>query len=422
MKVEITRNLLREIKAGKTAIDIADTKLPGFCIRVMPSGAIRYSIRYTDAYGKQVRHSLKKSFPAVNVSDARELARIELGKVAAGDSPAAERKAISKGKISLFDFIDRHYEPYLKSKSKNHAATVSRIKKSFAAFKDTPLIQIDALSIEQWRAGKIAAGLSPVTVNRDVGALRPLFSRAVEWKILAEHPLKSVKALKSTADPIIRYLSDAEELRLRAALDHREVRGRDARTRANAWRAARRYNLLPELDGTLFIDYLTPAVLLSINTGLRQGELIQMQWGDVDLDRRLLTIRGEYAKSGKTRHVPLNDEALSVLTQWKRQQGDSSLVFPSRDDKPIAEVKTAWRKLLADAEINQFRWHDMRHHFASRLVMAGVDLNTVRELLGHADLKMTLRYAHLAPEHKVAAVQKLVRIPLGTAGTKKVTK
>jgi len=83
-------------------------------------------------------------------------------------------------------------------------------------------------------------------------------------------------------------------------------------------------------------------------------------------------------------------------------------VFPAKNGRPFHNVRKAREGALSDAGITKFRWHDMRHHFASRLVMAGVNLNTVRELLGHADLRMTLRYAHLAPEHKAAAVEKLV--------------
>ena len=104
-----------------------------------------------------------------------------------------------------------------------------------------------------------------------------------------------------------------------------------------------------------------------------------------------------------SRHVPLNKEAVDVLARWQQQTSDAGRVFNVRD------VKTAWLALMKTAAIEGFNFHDTRHCFASRLVMAGVDLNTVRELLGHADLKMTLRYAHLAEEHKQSAVEKLVR-------------
>jgi integrase len=151
-------------------------------------------------------------------------------------------------------------------------------------------------------------------------------------------------------------------------------------------------------------------VLLALNTGLRRGELFRLRWRDVAIDRAMLTVRGEGAKSGQTRHVPLNAEAASVLAAWRHNAAaPPALVFPSVDpEKPLEDVKKGWGPVVRAAKIGPFRFHDLRHHFASRLVQAGVDLNTVRELLGHADIKMVLRYAHLAPETKAAAVAKLV--------------
>nr|WP_244276027.1 site-specific integrase [Enterovibrio norvegicus] len=102
--------------------------------------------------------------------------------------------------------------------------------------------------------------------------------------------------------------------------------------------------------------------------------------------------------------VHLNNEAYNALTNWREQNQTSRYLFEGKNGVPLKEVKKPWATVLDLAQIQGFNFHDLRHHFASKLVMAGVDLNTVRELLGHADLKMTLRYAHLAPEHKAAAV------------------
>jgi integrase len=103
----------------------------------------------------------------------------------------------------------------------------------------------------------------------------------------------------------------------------------------------------------------------------------------------------------------LNEGALSVLRDWQEQRKESELVFPSADGGRMDNISTSWEHLVKAAEIKNFRFHDLRHDFASKLVMSGVDLNTVRELLGHADIKMTLRYAHLAPEKLATAVSKL---------------
>lgn len=251
-------------------------------------------------------------------------------------------------------------------------------------------------------------GRSTETVNRDIATFKAAISKAVLWEFLEKHPLEKLKLLKKDRSSKIRFLSADEEQRLREAAIAREVKIKSDRDSANQWRKERGYDLLPDLNNIIFADHMRPMILLSINTGLRRGEVFSLKWENIDLERAMLTIEGAYAKSGKTRHVPLNTEALHTLKSWRLQTHNTILVFPSKNDEPFNNVKKTWAGILNLAKINNFRWHDLRHHFASRLVMAGVDLNTVRELLGHSEMTMTLRYAHLAPEHKANAVEKLV--------------
>jgi integrase len=141
-----------------------------------------------------------------------------------------------------------------------------------------------------------------------------------------------------------------------------------------------------------------------MNTGMRRGEILSLEWQNADLTNKNLTVISENAKSGKTRHIPLNTEAFETLKNWKKDSPSNGYVFTGQNGNPLLEIRKSWTTALEEAKISNFRFHDLRHHFASKLVMASVDLNTVRELLGHSDLTMTLRYAHLAPEHKAAAV------------------
>ena len=153
--------------------------------------------------------------------------------------------------------------------------------------------------------------------------------------------------------------------------------------------------------------------LVCLNTGARRNAVFSLLWRDVDLEGRKLILRVAVAKSTSAgdQYIPMNDTLYDTLSLWKSQCSSTApddFVFASPKTKgKFDNCRSAWDNLLKEADIQNFRWHDMRHDFASQLVMQGIDLNTVRELLGHADLKMTLRYAHLAPENKLQAIKVL---------------
>jgi site-specific recombinase XerD len=417
-RFKIDREFMRGIKATGKYQEFVDSAERGFVVKVTPAGSVAYTIRWTKPDGRQGRRVIGY-WPGEEPAAMRTRAKVELRDVdKRGDTTAdvlerRKRKGEAEkivGTPTLAAFITDRYADWLAANTRTSAATLARLRAAFPDLLPKPMGDITAWLIEKWRAARIKAGASAATVNRDLSALRGLFSRAVEWEVLADHPMRTIKAMQAPSGKV-RWLSDEEEERLVAALDAREARERAGRASANAWRAARRYDLLPELHEGDFVDYLKPAVLLSIHTGLRQGELLKLEWQNVDLARALLTVIDADAKSGKQRHIPLNATALAALKTWRSQQTAHDIVFASDAGGVRVDVKTAWKKLLEDAAIVKFRWHDMRHHFASRLVMKGIDLNTVRELLGHADLKMTLRYAHLAPDHLADAVAKLDRVP-----------
>ena len=396
----------KKAKAGEVPkpVEIRDRDLKGFLLRVQPSGRASYIVQL----GRGKRLTIGDA-AILTPAQARTKAKVALGAAADGRDPKAALKVEDGSTVPTLDaFLADTYGPWMAANRKTGATTVARMRAVFPELLDSSLDNITAWQMEKSRKAQLQAGRAVATVNRNLAVLKAALNKAVEWELIDRNPLVKVKPGRVDNAGIVRFLSADEEGRLRKALADRDARVCAGRESANAWRAARARDTMPAL-GT-YADHLTPMVLVSINTGVRRGELFNLAWQDVDLARGNLTVRGSGAKSGRTRHVPLNDEAARVLRTWHRQAGepDAGLVFPGKAGARLDTIKTAWSGLLKAAGISAFRWHDLRHTFASKLVMAGVDLNTVRELLGHGDLTMTLRYAHLAPAHKAAAVSRLV--------------
>jgi integrase len=203
----------------------------------------------------------------------------------------------------------------------------------------------------------------------------------------------------------VRFLHDDEEVRLREALTERDCDMRAKRAQMNRWLAARGQPLLPDYPEH-FVDHLEPIVLTLFGTGLRFGELTHMRWSAVDLRSRMLTVDGDNAKTGRTRYVPMPAEIMSIMSRWRSRHHVAlqDFAFPGKHGRPLVDIKTAWAALLRRARVENFRIHDLRHSYASRLVQRGVNLFLVQQLLGHTSPIMTQRYAHLGPNHLADAV------------------
>ena len=408
MQALIGNRLITSLKTDAKPYEIRDTKLKGFMVRLQPSGAMSYILEY--ARGKRVTLGATS---VLTPAQARDMATDILADVVKGGDPQADKKAAKVDTLKAY--LAHEYGPWVEAHRKDGKATLARLTACFVSeFGDKKLSELNAWIIEKWRSNRLKSGIRPATVNRDLTAIKAALSKAVEWRFIPAHPLADLKPSKVDHAGKVRFLSDDEEASLLQALNEREERKRTERDNGNQWRQARKKTALPSFTGQ-YADHLMPLVILALNTGMRRGELLTLAWADIDLPRALLTVNGDTAKSGKTRHIPLNTDATAALETWQQTTGQAQgLIFLNDEGKQLASVKTAFNRLLANAGIENFRFHDLRHTFASKLVMAGVDLNTVRELLGHSDIKMTLRYALLAPEHKALAVARLVK-PASTA-------
>ncbi|WP_025993721.1 site-specific integrase [Pseudomonas viridiflava] len=401
MKEKLTAKLLSGLQVTGREYEVHDTTITGLFVRITAAGAKSYVVTW--ARGR------KKTLGRVGILTLDQ-ARQEATQYLADARKHGEPLAVSQGRKgsalpSLRDFIDETYLPWFNAHHRGHDKTKHTLVNNFDSIMSRRIDSITGRDLEQIRTTWLQAGNKPSTVNRKMGSISGVFSRAVEWDYLEEHPMAKLSALKVDSKGKVRYLADDESKRLREALDARQEEARVERDSANKWRTDRGKPELASLRLIDFTDHLKPMVLVSLNTGMRRGELFGLKWPAVNFTTKTITVIGDNTKTLDTRHIPMNKEAIATLDAWRRQTTGMGYVFPGQSGERLDNAKSAWLNLLERAAITDFRWHDMRHDFASRLVMAGVPLNTVRELLGHADIKMTLRYAHLAPGTKAAAVE-----------------
>jgi site-specific recombinase XerD len=314
-------------------------------------------IRFIDSKGRFRREKAGSKGMAIDLYRKRKVEALEGKKL-----PERLRRA-----TVTFAEIARDALTY----SKVHKAATSyrcdagRMEVLLGWFREYPAESITAQDIErQFQKQKWA----PATPNRYRALLSLTYRLAIRNGKVKENPARLVPhRLEDNAR--IRFLYADEETALRKAIE------------------AKCPERLPEF-------------VLALNTGLRLSEQYGLPWENVSLPLRILTIRR--SKNGAMRHVPLNQAAVRALEALREQYPASELVC-----RGVKEPRRWFEPVLKNAKVSNFSWHCLRHTFASRLTMAGVDLRTVQELMGHKCIAMTVRYSHLAPKHTLAAVERL---------------
>lgn len=318
----------------------------------------RKEMWYIDYYvdGRRIRESMK----APNKRLAEQI--LSKRKVAVIEGKHLDIK--KRPKILFREMAELYYETYSLPHKKSYRRDARLIKHLNSFFGNTQLSAITSLMIERYKNLRLKK-VAPATVNRELACLKHIYTKAMDWNKTRSNPTKKIKLYREPKGRV-RFLDEKE---------------------------------LPALLEACG-EPLKSMVAIALNTGLRKGNLILLQWKDIDFQRNLIFI--EDTKAGEPFRIPINNIVVSTL---ERQPKYGPYVFSKKNGKPYGDPRKSFKQALEKAGIKDFRWHDLRHCFASYLVMSGVDIINVKELMGHKTIEMTLRYAHLAPEYKKSAVE-----------------
>ena len=289
------------------------------------------------------------------------------------------RRRLERPKRPFEAFGDEYLENW--SKVEKQQSTYVRDTNSMKHLKEyfgaIDIAEIKRRDIEQYISQRKRAGAKPGTINRELSCVKNMLRKAVDWEYLENNPAWGVSQQREEV-PEFEILTEKEEALL-----------------LNVCQL-----------------FLRRFVVIALNTGMRRGEILNLQWRDIDFDkgeRGIITVRK--TKNHETRYIPMNPLVRQTLQELPRNIAcgkDESYVFAKSTGEGVKSVRNGFEGAVKRANIGKhLRFHDLRHTFASNLVMKGVDLRTAAKLMGHRDIRVTMRYAHLAPEHLQAAVDVL---------------
>jgi integrase len=318
--------------------------------------------------GKQHRRSTETDDPKL----AKRILDKVKGEIAGGKwferLPGEER--------TFEDLMEKYMQEYSipkKASSKRDQTSLLHLKPFFGK---CLLPEVTPSLLNEYKVMRRLGGAAPATINREMALMKHAYSLAVrEWEWTRDNPVKKISMEKEN-NKRDRWLTDEEEKKL-----------------------------LEEAS-----EWLREIIVFALNTGMRLGEILSLTWKATDLDRRTATIFK--SKNGEKRTIPLNETALEVLKRRSKVRSQKcDLVFYSENHTRFdySNLEKAFHSALAKASIEDFRFHDLRHCFATKLVQRGVDLYKVQLLLGHKTPLMTQRYAHHYPESLREGVEALGR-------------
>ena len=401
---------LTETSVGNMRVyELRDTEIKGFVIR--KRSADQKFFYYIYWINKRRRTYTIGRYGDLTVSTARDVAKDKAGLVARGIDPLEHKEAAieatRKAKDIIFEnFLVGRYKELVTAET--HKRVESICRNQFPHLYKKKLTAITSNDIEKWKQGYKGKKSG---CNTMLDAFSGFFTKAIGDGLIEENPISSVARWVIDDKKAPRFLSNQEEKRLRKSLDERQETQIQKRERFNKWLLERKRKPKPDLRGLKYTDYLKPMTLLTLKTGLRRGEVFNLRRRDIDMDRKLLVVVGSGAKSGKSRFIPLSKEVQQTLKDWLRERNikkGSEIVFPNPNTgKRFDNIKKSWKELMERAGIKNFTFHDLRHTFGTRLVRNNVDLETVRDLMGHEDIKTTQIYTHTDSETKFNAISKL---------------